>query len=282
VEVKIRISHRYAAVAATLLASATFVSTPAHAAPTWNPTGTVRPGVQTNNPSGQCTANFVFYDASNNVYIGQAAHCTSLGGPTDTNGCLTTSRPVDTNVTVGGAQYTGKMVYNSWVAMRAAGETNSVICAFNDLAIVKLDSRDYGRVDPTVPFWGGPQGMYTPISTTGMRVFSYGNSGLRLGIGALSPKAGVRTARAGNNGDGRFWSHDVYTATPGIPGDSGSAFLDPTGRALGVLSTLGADASNGVGDLSLELDYLRAHPGSYPALSGLQLANGLRPFSTPA
>jgi hypothetical protein len=37
--------------------------------------------------------------------------------------------------------------------------------------------------------------------------------------------------------DGNGWSHTVYTVTPGIPGDSGSAFLDASGNALGVLST---------------------------------------------
>ena len=34
------------------------------------------------------------------------------------------------------------------------------------------------------------------------------------------------------------WSHDVYTVTPGIPGDSGSGFLDADGRAFGTLSTV--------------------------------------------
>jgi hypothetical protein len=38
--------------------------------------------------------------------------------------------------------------------------------------------------------------------------------------------------------DGAGWSHNVATVTPGVPGDSGSAFLDANGRALGVLSTL--------------------------------------------
>ena len=38
--------------------------------------------------------------------------------------------------------------------------------------------------------------------------------------------------------EGGGWTHLVYTATPGIPGDSGSAFIDAQGRAFGVLSTL--------------------------------------------
>ncbi len=32
-------------------------------------------------------SNFVFFDAANNVYIGQAAHCSGTGGATETDGC---------------------------------------------------------------------------------------------------------------------------------------------------------------------------------------------------
>jgi hypothetical protein len=68
----------------------------------------------------------------------------------------------------------------------------------------------------------------------------------------------------------------VYTVTPGIPGDSGSAFLDASGRATGVLSTIAIaplPASNGVGDLNHEINYARAH-----GMSGLALALGTEPF----
>ena len=50
---------------------------PAGAAPTWAPAATapIHPGVQTITARTQCTANFVFFDASNTVYIGQADRC---------------------------------------------------------------------------------------------------------------------------------------------------------------------------------------------------------------
>jgi hypothetical protein len=50
--------------------------------------------------------------------------------------------------------------------------------------------------------------------------------------------------------------------TPGVPGDSGSGFLNGTGEAIGVLSTLQIAplaGSNGVGDLARELAYMRAN-----------------------
>ena len=80
----------------------------------------------------------------------------------------------------------------------------------------------------------------------------------------------------GSEGDG--WSHPVYTVTPGVPGDSGSAFLDAEGNALGTLSTLALAplaGSNGVGDLAHELSYAQATSG----IAGLRLVPGTEPFS---
>jgi hypothetical protein len=247
---------------------------PAAAAPTWAPAATapIHPGVQTVTAGGQCTANFVFYDASNTVYIGQAAHCSGTGGATETNGCDSGSLPLGTPVQVGGASQPGTMVYNSWLAMQAAGETNPDTCAFNDLALVRLNPADFGKVNPSIPFWGGPSGIDTNGTAAGENVYSYGNSSLRGGVTQLSPKQGVSLGDAGSG-----WSHDVYTATPGIPGDSGSAFLNSAGAALGVLSTVQiapVTGSNGVGDVSREINYMNSHSSL-----GAQLANGTQPFN---
>ena len=59
----------------------------------------IHPGVQTFTDGAQCTANFVYTDASN-TYIGQAAHCSGTGGSTETNGCDSGSLPVGTPVEV--------------------------------------------------------------------------------------------------------------------------------------------------------------------------------------
>jgi hypothetical protein len=69
----------------------------------------------------------------------------------------------------------------------------------------------------------------------------------------------------------------VLTVTPGIPGDSGSGFMSGGGQAIGVLSTLQLaplPATNGVGDLRHELDYMHAHS----SFSGVNLVNGTEPF----
>jgi hypothetical protein len=275
------------AVGATSLLTAASVAATAgssQAAPTWAPadTATIHPGVQMYTDGAQCTANFVFTDGAGDTYVGYAAHCAGTGAATDTNGCDADSLPLGTKVDFveGGSLVTegtkvgsGTLAYSSWLTMHRTGETDENTCAYNDLALVKVDAADVSKVNPSVPFWGGPVAVDTDGSAAGDRVYSYGNSSLRGGVEELSPKTGVSL---GDEGDG--WSHPVYTVSPGVPGDSGSAFLDGEGNALGTLSTLAIAplaGSNGVGDLGHELAYAQANGG----IAGLTLVPGTEPFS---
>jgi hypothetical protein len=267
--------RRLAVLLAAIAMPALGVGTAHAATPRWAAlsVAAIQPGVMTETAGGQCTANFVFYDASH-VYIGQAAHCAGTGGETDTNGCTAGSRPLGTPVTVEGATRSGTLAYSSWLTMRAFGERDRDVCEYNDFALIRLDPADASRVNPSVPFWGGPTGLNTTGTGLGQAVFSYGNSGLRLGLDLLKPKQGVSL---GDGGSG--WTHTVLTVTPGIPGDSGSAYLDASGRAMGVLSVLNIlplVGTNGVGDLSRELSYLRSH-----TFLTVSLATGTEPFRGP-
>src|SRR4051812_25458016 len=130
------------AVAATALLGAAAVTTaPAHAdqhwapashrahvAASWAPAGTalIHPGTMMYTDGAQCTANFVYTDATGNVYVGYAAHCAGTGGSTDTDGCSTGSVPLGTPVDFtndgnlvdeGTIVGHGKLVYSSWVTM---------------------------------------------------------------------------------------------------------------------------------------------------------------------
>ena len=227
------------------------------AASAWAPAGsaTVHPGVQVFTEGAQCTSNFVFQEGTT-VYLGQAAHCSGTGGATETNGCDSGSHPIGTPVEVTGASRPGTLAYNSWLAMQAGGEKNSDACEYNDFALIRIDAADIGRVNPSVPGFGGPTRV-GGVEGLGSTVYSYGNSSLRLGVTKLSPKQGILVQNEGNG-----WSHNVVTLTPGVPGDSGSGFLNESGEAIGTLSTLQIAplaGSNGVGDLALELAYARAH-----------------------
>jgi hypothetical protein len=237
----------------------------------WAPAGTakVHPGVQTFTEGAQCTSNFVFQEGTS-VFLGQAAHCSGTGGQTETDGCTSGSLPLGTAVEVSGASKKGTLAYNSWLAMQAAGDNDPDTCAYNDLALVRLAPGDVGGVNPSVPAYGGPTGVGT-VGDLGSTVFSYGNSELRLGITKLSPKQGTVIQDEGGG-----WSHIVVTLTPGVPGDSGSGFMNESGQAIGVLSTLQIAplaGTNGVGDIAKEIAYARAH--GFP---DLQLVPGTEPF----
>jgi hypothetical protein len=243
------------------------------AASAWAPaaSATVHPGVQVFTAGAQCTSNFVYSDGTN-VYLGQAAHCSGTGAATDTNGCNSGSLPIGTPVTITGASRPGTLVYNSWLTMQGRGENDPDTCAFNDLALIKVDPADVAKVNPSVPGFGGPNGV-GGASATGDQVYSYGNSELRLGVTLLSPKQGIVVQTQGNG-----WSRDVYTVTPGIPGDSGSGFINASGQAIGILSTVQLAplaASNGVGDVGRELAYMHA----FSSFGAVNLVNGTETFA---
>ena len=204
----------------------------------WAPArrSSITPGSMMYTAGAQCTANFVFTDAAGGVYVGYAAHCAGTGEATDTDGCDVSSLPIGTRVDFvrggspvdGGTRLgRGRLAYSSWLAMDEVGTTDGPTCAYNDFALVKVRPRAVRRVNPTVPFFGGPTGVDRSGTRAGERVFSYGNSSLRAGLSALSPKTGIALGDATSD---RGWSHGVYTVTPGIPGDSGSGFHDRRGQ----------------------------------------------------
>ncbi|MER6937043.1 hypothetical protein ABTX24_24260 [Nocardioides sp. NPDC127514] len=278
--------RRAAAVAAGTLTAALVPALIPSAAHAWAPadTATITPGVMMYTDGAQCTANFVFADSASNVYVGYAAHCAGLGEATDTNGCAAKSLPLGTEVTFneGGSLLSegtvlgkGKLAYSSWLTMQQSGTKDENTCAYNDFALVKVNAADAGKVNPSVPIWGGPTGIDTDGTVAGDKVYSYGNSSVRADVDLLSPKIGLSL---GDSVNGTRWSHPLYNLTPGIPGDSGSGFLNADGKAVGTLSTLGLlplAGSNNIGDMDLELKYAQAHSG----ISGLRLVNGTEPFS---
>jgi hypothetical protein len=269
---------------AALLTVVPTLTTAAQAAPRWAPAdrATIHPGVQMYTKGAQCTGNFVFRDRRGRVYVGYAAHCAGTGEATDTDGCKAASLPLGTRVRfarggslLGGGETVGRgrLAYSSWQTMRRIGTTNADACAFNDFALVRVGKAHRGKVNPSVPFWGGPTGLRTEATAEGDEVFSYGSSSIRSGTTVLAPKQGTSMGVSG-----RGWSHLVLTLTPGVPGDSGSGFLDAQGNAFGTLSTLTIAplaGSNGVGDLRRELAFARKHSG----IPGLRLVHGTEEFS---
>lgn len=239
------------------------------AVPAWAPvaSATIRPGAATLTADSICTSNFVFTDSAGNVYLGQAAHCSSDEEAGSLDGCVNNSLPLGTPVRVAGATRPATLVYNSWIAMDARSERNFDQCNYNDFALVKLDPADYASVNPTLRSTGGPTGVVANVLDQS-EVFGFGTSISQAGL-APHTKRGV-SLRQGADG----LAHAVRLSPPGISGDSGSGVVDANGRAFGVLSTYSPRrGTNGVGNLSRMLDYMRASGGP-----DVTLANGTEPF----
>ncbi len=243
----------------------------------WAPAGraALHPGVVTDTAGGgTCTANFVFTMGSR-VFLGQAAHCAGTGEATETDGCTSATGPLGTDVAIQGSDgrdRKGAMAYSSWVAMQADGETDPDLCAYNDFALVELSTGDAADLNPSVPFFGGPTGLRERVLSAGTPVLGYGNSTTRHGVEALRPKAGSIVAA-----NGKGFGYEVYTVSPGIPGDSGSGYLTQNGEAVGVLSTLNLaplPVSNGMTNLAKALRYAADH-----GFADLELEPGTEQFT---
>jgi hypothetical protein len=202
-----------------------------------------------------------------------AAHCAGTGSSAAGSGCVEPTMPVGTSVLVrrsdGGTSH-ARLAYSSWVTMRQRGERDPQRCAYNDFALVALDPADVKRVNPTVPGLGGPTGLNTGGLRRGEQVVTYAPN---------DRKEAVKSGKSlGDGADGLL--HYVAIQPPGIPGDSGSGFLDSRGAAFGVLSTQFDDArhSNGVIDLAAAL----AYASRYGPLGPVKLVPGNEPFLTAA
>jgi hypothetical protein len=208
-----------------------------------------------------CTADFVF-TARGTTFLGTAAHCVSPGADTAGSGCVQDSIPLGTTVRVAG-QDRGRLAYSSWITMQRRGERDRSLCADNDFALVALDPADAARVDPSVPDIGGPVGLATDV-TPGTGVASY------------QPNDRADPVKVGRTLQDGPLLHLVRTDPPGVPGDSGSGYLDAQGRAFGVLATESSSSppTNGVVDLAAALAYASRWGGLGP----ITLVPGQAPF----
>lgn len=205
--------------------------------------------------ASECTADFVF-TGPGALYVGFSAHCAGTGESDDLSGCDAPTLPLGTGVTIrgqDGAEADGRLAYSSWITMQELREDDPALCRYNDFALVAVDPADSALVDPSVPALGGPTGLDLDGLTPGEAVYSFqpNNGG-----------SGVKAGRSVED-DGGGRTHRAVITPPGVPGDSGSGFLDADGRAVGVLSTqfLDGSRSNGVTDLALALAYADAHGG---------------------
>ncbi|HEX9374673.1 MAG TPA: hypothetical protein VGB19_00300 [Actinomycetota bacterium] len=176
----------------------------------------IRPGLWlvtvTTNPVGfaWCTANFVF--AKRGVSgLGTAGHCAAkdaLGAYPDVTAYVV---PPPTSGQLPGFYHIGKFVlsHNNGIG--------------DDFAMISIYSKYSSWVNPTMPVWGGPTGVYTSTLPTVAKHFGHGAA---VGAGG-TPRAGVCPILNARSGNAFAW----YGV--GAPGDSGSGVEAAAGEALG-------------------------------------------------
>ncbi|HEX9374672.1 MAG TPA: hypothetical protein VGB19_00295 [Actinomycetota bacterium] len=176
----------------------------------------IRPGLWlvtvTTNPVGfaWCTANFVF-QGSGGYGLGTAGHCAAndaLGAYPDVTAYVVPP--------VGSGQLPGFYHIGKFVLSHNNG-------IGDDFAMISIYSQYQSWVNPTMPVWGGPIGVYTSNTPTLAKHFGHGTA---LGTGG-TPRAGVCAILDARDGTAFAW----YGA--GSPGDSGSGVEAALGEALG-------------------------------------------------
>jgi len=225
----------------------------------------VRPGSQLfiSFPGGTtagCTANFVWRDAGGSgggdLYIGAAGHCFLPEGANASANAQRAAESDDevfdvsqlsveicTDCTVGGyaglvglggrTVELGEVVY----ARQALPDGSQV---GHDFGLVRIPDAAGDLVDPSLPQWGGPDGVLSGAAPEGSPVNQYGAG---VGNGEVYPTQGSSGVSFGEFGTPESW----YAGIRASPGDSGSPLVQtetdvesPGGPAAGILTHITA------------------------------------------
>jgi len=160
--------------AAAALAAAALVGAPsANATVRWGSAkAPIHPGVKVTIAGVSCLAGLVMTDGTR-VFIAVPTSCTGVNDGQPTDGCTAAQVPVGVKATIQGARYRGTLVYSSYTQMQLRGTTGQNMCAHNDLSLIRLDNRDIGRTNPSVPVVGGPTSVAWTAPAQGAQLTAY-------------------------------------------------------------------------------------------------------------
>jgi hypothetical protein len=183
----------------------------------------VRPGAYVETPKGFCTLNFLFLGSDGARYIGTAGHCV-LG---------------DSEFATNAGEFTWKYGKGPY-AKDASGKVfgyfvYAVLQDPKDFALIRLGRST--QASPSMCLFGGPIGINaTHAAPTLLHHFGNGT-----GIGDVLPGR-TEVATDMSSADHVFANGVI------APGDSGAGAIDDTGKAVGVIVTLGAHTGDGTTD----------------------------------
>jgi hypothetical protein len=166
------------------------------------PAKTIHPGGEVNFGGISCEVGAVLRQGKT-VYLAVPASCGGIDLGKVQNGCVEPITPLGVPAFIEGAQHRGDVVYNSFTEMQKTGVLNQNHCYYNDLALVRVDRRDRGRVTATILNTAAPTSLPTsmPSSGTSLRLgAATGSAGTTHNAGwatDLSSMAMLKTADAG-------------------------------------------------------------------------------------
>lgn len=226
----------------------------------------VRPGsqmfIEDEDGTAGCTANFIWRDTNDPeepLYIGAAGHCFLGDAPAserdardhedgdDVNGL---SISVCADCTFGGATglsvIEGKVIeLGDVVYARQSnpkeGDDNGV---GHDFGLVTVPEEAEEAVDPSLPQFGGPNGVLEGAVPEGELVNQYGAG---VANGEIYPTQGSTGVSLGDGGSPESW----FSALRASPGDSGSPLVEGLdggedgGAAAGILTHLSTNGTAG-------------------------------------
>jgi hypothetical protein len=183
----------------------------------------VRPGALVETPKGFCTLNFLFLGSDGYRYVGTAGHCVLGTGEFEVNAGEKSWKY-------------GKGPY--------AKDADGKVFGYFVYAILQ-DPKDFALIriargvasSPSMCVFGGPTGINT--SAAGPVVLHHFGNG--TGIGDVLP--GRTEVAQDMTSPDHVFANGVIT-----PGDSGSGAIDDSGRAVGVIVTLGAHTGDALTD----------------------------------
>ncbi|HWB67637.1 MAG TPA: hypothetical protein VG708_12505 [Mycobacteriales bacterium] len=211
------------AVAASLAATgATAASSAASRPAAHHHVASIHPGVPVTLAGVTCEAGFLMHQGKV-VYVAFPSSCAGIDTGMVQDGCSEASAPNGMPVTIGGARHRAILVYKSFAAMALHGTVNSHRCYYNDLALARLNHRDWHRASGAVPTHDGPSGVTTKAPAKG--------TPLTMLLSAL------KMATAGQSHMGG-WEQDVTTSASLTTENVGAPVLDPQHRLLGMVTAL--------------------------------------------
>lgn len=226
----------------------------------------IRPGsqmfIQDENGTAGCTTNFIWRDISDpegSLYIGAAGHCFLGDAPAsesdardheDGDDVSGLSISVCADCTFGGA--TGLTVIEGTVlelgdvvyARQSNPEDGNDSGVGHDFGLVAVPTEMEEVVDPSLPQFGGPDGVSLEAVPEGELVNQYGAG---IANGEVFPTQGSTGVSLGDGGSPESW----FSALRASPGDSGSPLVEGLdgdengGAAAGVLTHLSANGTAG-------------------------------------